>query len=131
MIRTAVFLFALLVTTTQAYATGGVYCDGTNDKSVGALLTVGRVPGFAVVRARFTAKDQDWDTLGEDGATPIVMVQRAMVGDLIVADFADPNVENIVVSLRVVRVENDVDVAAAGVISIPGVGVWPVACEIE
>ena len=56
---------------------------------------------------------------------------RAIVGDLIIADFADPNVENIVVALRVVRVENDVDVAAAGVISIPGVGVWPVACEIE
>ena len=66
-----------------------------------------------------------------DDAAPIVMVQRAIVGQLIVADFADPNVEKIVASLRVVQVENDIGVAAAGVLSIPGVGAWPVSCEIE
>lgn len=120
-----------MLTTSPALATGGVYCDGVNDESVSAYLTVGRVPGFAVVETRITAKGQTWQTRAEDGATPITLVQGAIVGDMIVADYADPNVEQILVSLRVVRAENDIDFAAGGVLSIPGVGAWPVACEID
>lgn len=133
MIRSALLSMALCawLAVPDAHAAGGVYCDGATDKSVGAYLTVGRVPGFAVVGARITANDQDWDLLGREGAAPITLAQGAVVGDLTVADFSDPGAERIVASLRVVRVENDIDVAAAGVLSIPGVGVWPVICEIE
>ncbi len=131
MIRATAFALATTLATSPALATGGVYCDGTHDDSVGAYLTVGRVPGFAVVGTRITAKGKAWDLHALDGAAPIVLVQGAIAGDLILADFADPNVERIVASLRVVRIENDIDVAAGGVLSIPGVGVWPVVCEID
>ncbi len=127
----AMLIFAVWISSSPALATGGVYCDGTSDDSVGAYLTVGRVPGFAVAEARITANDQSWDTSARDGAAPIVLVQGAIVGDLIVADFADPNVENVVVSLRDVRAENDHGFAAGGVLSIAGIGVWSVSCVID
>lgn len=120
-----------LVFTAPAHATGGVYCDGANGAKVGAYLTVGSVPGLAVVEARIHAGDQNWAMHGRDGGTEIVLLQGAVVGDMTIADFGDPNYENVVVSLRVLRGSIDIDYAAAGVLSIPGVGVWPVVCEIE
>ena len=51
MIRTTVFILAILFSASHAAATGGVYCDGADEDSVGAYLSVGRVPGFAVVNA--------------------------------------------------------------------------------
>ena len=131
MIRITVFILAILFTASQAAATGGVYCDGADEDSVGAYLSVGRVPGFAVVNAHITALERTWDTGGQEGAEPIVMAQGAIVGDLIVADFTDPNVEGIVASLRVVQIHNDTGMAAAGVLSMPGIGIWPVTCVLD
>ena len=127
----AALVLATFLGASPAFATGGVYCDGARDKDVGAFLTVGRVPGFAVVDAVITTKDRAWTIRAQDGAAPIVLVQGAVIGDLTVADFADPNVENIVASLRVVRADNEQGFAAAGVLSIPGVGAWPLVCEID
>lgn len=131
MIRAAFFAIPAILAALPAYATGGVYCEGVRDDKVAALLTVGRVPGFAVVEARLGAGDQDWAMHGRDGATEIVLLQGAVIGDLTIADFGDPNYENVVASLRVIRTETDEDVAAAGTLSIAGVGVWPVVCDIE
>lgn len=117
---------------TPANATGGVYCEGARDDKVAALLTVGRVPGFAVVEARIGAGDQDWAMHGRNGATPIVLLQGAVLGDLTIADFGDPNYEWVVASLRLVSGEDeDGLVVAGGVLSIADVGTWPVVCDIE
>lgn len=131
MIRAALIAAPTFFAAAPAHATGGVYCEGARDDKVAAFLTVGRVPGFAVVEARIGVGDQDWAMHGRDGATPIVLLQGAVIGDLTVADFGDENIENVVASLRVVHAENEEGYAAAGVLSIQGVGAWPVVCEIE
>lgn len=130
MIR-ATLIATIVFTAAPALATGGIYCDGAVDPTISAYLTVGRVPGFAVVGARIDAAGQAWDMNATDGATEIALAQGAVVGDLIVADFSDPNAEKIIVSLRVVHATNDVSAAAAGTLSIPGVGAWPMICEID
>lgn len=115
---------------TPAAATGGIYCDGVQDSSVAAELTVPRVPGFAVVAATFSTEDATWSTLPERG-TEITLAQAAVIGALIVADFADPNAMEIVVSLRLVRGDPALSSEAAGMLSIPGHGEWPVTCVLE
>ena len=130
LLATAITVSALQAT--PARATGGVYCEGARDEKIAVLLTVGRVPGFAVVEARIGAGDQDWAMHGRDGATEIVLLQGAVVGDQIIADFGDPNYENVVASLRLTQAEDEDGMSVAGgVLSIPGVGAWPVVCDIE
>ncbi|MEM0950250.1 MAG: hypothetical protein AAGK37_22865 [Pseudomonadota bacterium] len=129
--KLSVLAVAALCAAQPVFATGGIYCDGALDSSVGAYLTVGSAPGFPVVGARIATADRAWSMIAEDDAEQIEFVQGAITGAFIVADFADENVENIVVSLRLVRVENDTGVASAGVLSLPGVGAWPVVCEID
>lgn len=125
-------LTASAMMTTPALATGGVYCNGARNDDVAVLLTVGRVPGFAVVEARIGAGDKDWAMHGRDGAEEIVLLQAAIIGDLTVADFGDTNYEDVVASLRIVHAEDkDGLLVAGGVLSIPGVGAWPLVCEIE
>lgn len=131
-LRTVLLAAATCCAATPALATGGIYCDGARDDNVAAFLTVGRVPGLAVVEARIGVGDQDWAMHGRDGATPIVLLQGAVVGDLTVADFGDTNYENVVASLRLVSAEDeDGLLVAGGTLSIRGVGAWPVVCQIE
>ena len=131
MIRSAIATLLAILSATPAFATGGVYCDSPADTTVAVELTVGRVPGFAVVGARIAAGDRTWEMNPAGDATPIVRAQGAVWGELTLADFTDENAEEVLVSLRVVRAENDVDYAAAGTLSIPGTGAWPVVCEID
>lgn len=131
MIRTILFAATMICAAAPAMATGGIYCEGARDKDVSAYISLGRVPGFAALNARFTTKDKMWSTSEEPGSIPVEMTQGASFGQMVVADYVDPNYEQILVSLRVVSVSNDIDVAAGGVLSIPGVGVWPVVCEME
>jgi hypothetical protein len=132
MIRTLALGLALAISAaTGAHATGGIYCDGARDGTVGAFLTVGRTPGFAVVGARITVPGNAFDLNAIDGAAPMVLAQGAILGDLIAADFTDPNAERVVASLRIVRSAEGNDVAAAGTLHLPGVGAWPVVCEID
>ena len=128
----AAAIASALFTTTPAFATGGIYCDGAGNDSIGVLLTVGRVPGFAVVEARIGVGDKDWAMHGRDGAEEIVLLQGAVIGDQTIADFGDTNYERVVVSLRLVHAEDEHGLlVAGGVLSIPGTGAWPLVCQIE
>ena len=89
------------------------------------------MPGLALINARITAGQATWQIKGEGDATPIILAQGAHAGELFVADFADPNYEGIVASLRVVHASNETAEAAGGVLSIPGHGAWPVICMFE
>ncbi len=124
-------VIAAAFTAEPLLATGGIYCDGTSEDSVGAYLTVGRTAGFVVVGAHINAPDRSWSMLPDDSTQKIEFVQGAIAGDFVVADFADANIESIVVSLRLARIENEFGVVGAGVLSIPGIGTWPVACDFE
>ena len=131
MIKTHLLACTTIFVASSAFASGGVYCDGISDDSVGAYLTVGHVPGFAVVDSRIFAAGRSWSMSAKDGSKQIELVQGAIAGEFIVADFADSNVERIVASLRLVRIDNEIGATGAGVLSIPSVGAWPVVCEFE
>ncbi len=117
---------------TPAWATGGLHCTAPGDDSVEVSLTVGRVPGFAVVGAVFAAEGQAWSTPGiVPEATEIALAQAAFDADRIIVDYADTNIERIVAALRLVVTSTEDGQAAAGTLSIPGTGVWAVICEVE
>jgi len=130
-IKTYLLAFATIFAATSGLATGGIYCDGISEDSVSAYLTVGRVPGFAVVDTQIVAAGRAWSMSAQDSSEQIVLVQGAIAGEFIVADFADANVEEVVASLRLVRIESAFGAIASGVLSIPSVGAWPVVCESE
>lgn len=127
----AVITAAALFAAPPAWATGGLYCDGVTDKDVSIALTIGRVPGFAVVGALVTTKTKTWVMNHTAKGAPIAMAQGAVLSPWIVADFTDPNHEQILVSLRIAQMDTDDGRAAGGVLSIPGVGIWPVSCELD
>lgn len=128
--RMVLALLAALVST-PALATGGIYCNGADGAKVSAFLTVGRVPGLAVVGARIDIPGKAWSMIAADDADRIVLAQGAVIGDLTVADFSDPGAEQIQVSLRVLQARVQETSAAAGTLAVPGEGAWPLICEIE
>ena len=116
---------------TPALSSGGIYCDGVSDPSVSVHLTVGRVPGFPVVGATITAGDKAWGLPALEGREPVEFAQGAITGDFVIADFTDAGFEAIVASLRLAQADTGAGAVAAGILSIPGVGAWPVVCEID
>ncbi|MDN2568401.1 hypothetical protein N1F89_19425 [Aquibium sp. A9E412] len=120
---------ALAATAAPAAATGTISCAAPT-ASVTAELSIGRVPGLAVVGARITAEGQTWSIEGNK-ATPIVVAQAFTDGRLYQVDFADANVEAIVAELRLSRADERRDAAMAGTLRLPGLGAWPVVCVGE
>lgn len=123
------FTGGALMAAQAAFATSGIFCTGTSEPDVSAFLAVGSVAGFGVFSAEFDTPDGAWSTQAEEEAQKIEMVQGASEGVLVIADFADANFEEIIISLRLIRVENDMGVVGAGVLSLPGGNAWPVQCD--
>ena len=119
-----------------AHATGTIECSATNGASVSAFLLIGRLPVLNVLQATFEADGSVWST-GTNGdiatippgSTPVRFGQGIQTDDRVIADFTDPNVEEVVVSLRLFRAFEDKGGAEAGILHIHGTGVWPVSCE--
>lgn len=78
MIRSAIAAMLAVLVATPAFATGGVYCDSPEDPGVSIELTVGRVPGFAVVGARIATDDRLWEISPSGDAMPIALGQGAV-----------------------------------------------------
>jgi hypothetical protein len=114
-----------------AWATGGLYCTSPADTSVEVSLTVGRVPGFAVVGARIAAGDTLWTMPGLGEGVEIVRSQASFADGHIVVDFTDPDVIQSLIELRLVAVLADETSVVAGSLWIHEVGHWPVICELE
>ncbi|MEO0820492.1 MAG: hypothetical protein AAF074_08705 [Pseudomonadota bacterium] len=129
--RLAPTVLVAALAASPAHATGGLYCSAATDDTVAANLTLGRVTGFSIVGARITAAGRTWSMHAAEDETPITVAQGAMIAGIAAADFADSNVEEILVSLRVISTETESVTAAAGVLAIPGLGAWPVICEFE
>lgn len=115
-----------------AAATGTIFCDGATDNSVAVQIGIGRVPVLAVLNARIAAGSAVYanDVEATPGAVPIVFGQGVFDEDRLRVDFTDPNVERIVVSLRIERAFEGKSGAEAGVLRIDGEGAWAVVCEI-
>lgn len=132
MIRALTLALCAVLGTSPALATSGIYCEGVRTDSVGVTLTVGRVPGLAVVGAVIEADGRTWQYQQPvAGADEITLAQATQIGALIVVDFTDAGHELSVASLRIVTAASAEDVSAAGVLSIAGIGTWPLVCDVD
>ena len=129
----AIIAMLTAMTGTPALATGGLYCGSPIDPSVEASLTIGRVPGFAVVGAIIGAGDKVWTMPGGlvPGAGEIVLAQGSNDGTWIIADFADADVSQILIKLRLAVSMVEDSSVVAGSLWIQESGHWPVVCELE
>ena len=95
---------ALLVTSlpSPAFASGGVWCEGEiDDEKFDINISTGRSHILAVLNAQVSLGSKEWATQPANGETEIVFGQGMIEGTKFAADFADPNFEVILFSLRV------------------------------
>ncbi len=111
-----------------AYATGTIACDATDGSGAAVMIGVGRLPILAVISAFVAAEGQDWSLDGSYG-TQISVGQGFMDDERVLVDFVDTNVEEVLISLRLFRSIEGKSYAEAGVLTIAGVGSYPVMCE--
>lgn len=122
-------MLALFPVSAPAWATGTVACKAPG-AAVSAELSIGHVPGLAVIGARLEADGRRWAT-DAGSSTPIALAQAFTDGTLYWIDFADGNVEEMVAELRLARADEGRQAAMAGTLRIAGIGAWPVVCMSE
>lgn len=112
-----------------AYATGTIYCQAPeNDASV--TLTIGSVPGLAVVGAVIDADGRTWQyQQAIPDVEEVAVSQAAQIGPLTAVDFVDENYERRVLSIRIVTAEEGDLPASAGVLTVHGAGSWAMICS--
>ena len=127
----AVVCASLAMTATPALATATIFCDGVEDDSVSLSIGVGRVPVLAVLNVLIEADGTLYanDTTAHPDATPIIFGQGYTDANRVRIDFTDPNVEEILISLRLERAFEDKAGAEAGILRVIGVGAYAVVCE--
>ncbi|HUE47259.1 MAG TPA: hypothetical protein VMO81_13495 [Aestuariivirgaceae bacterium] len=108
-----------------ASATGTVDCEAA-DGAASLTLTIGSLPVLGVVHMEVTAGDRTWSTGSSDDAISVGQAFRD--GERWLIDATDPNVEGIVVEVRLNQAIEEGDVALAGTLKIPGTGAWAVTC---
>jgi len=122
----AALAFAFLAT--PARATQSIVCEGTGGSDTSVDVLIGSLPVLGVLTARIEAGGQMWSTEEEKGATLITFGQGARFGDRTIMDFTDPNIEGIVISVRLQSATVGSDTIEVGTLTIPGVGVWGLTC---
>jgi hypothetical protein len=124
----AATLVASLYLSEPAYATGEIFCEATDGSNASIDVEIGHVPVLAVLGATATDGVETWSTHDIENARPIVLGQGFMDDRQVLVDFTDPNVEGIVVSLRLFHMSSEKSYAEAGVLWFDGVSVFPVQC---
>lgn len=119
---------ALLCLSGPAHATGEIFCEAMDGSNASIDIAVGHVPVLAVLGATATDGTDTWSTREIENARPMILGQGFMDDRQVLVDFTDPNVEGVIVSLRLVHMSGEKSFAEAGVLSIEGSGVFPVQC---
>ena len=115
---TGLTLLAGLALATPAAASGAIVCDG--EAGVFAHLATGRLPVLRIIGAYVEAGGSAWSTGPERGdGTPFVAGQGFADNQRVLVDFTDPNIESILVSLRL-RFDGDEDQPMTGVLTAAG-----------
>ena len=124
----ATLLVALFVFPAPAHASGDIICDATDGSGASISIGVGHLPVLHVLSAQVTDGAMTWSTNATGDDRPIVFGQGFADDRQILVDFTDPNVERVVISLRLFQASGDKDYAEAGVLSFDGVSAFPVQC---
>jgi hypothetical protein len=120
---------ALLMSSGVSHATGEIICDATDGSGASINVSIGRLPVLAILSATATDGANVWSTNATGGETSIVAGQGFMDDRQVLIDFTDPNIEQVLVSLRLFQASGDKSYAEAGVLSFGGVSAFPVQCE--
>ena len=117
-------LAASLALAAPAAASGGLICAG---EGVSADLATGSLPVLQVIGAYVEVGDRAWSTGPDRGeGIPIVVGQAFADGQQVLIDFTDPNIETILVSLRL-RFGGSEDLPLSGTLMVENVA-YPVQC---
>lgn len=125
--RAAALLPLLIATATPAAATGGITCSSPDD-AASVEITIGHVPGLAVVGASIGVGERNW-AINLSGEQALTVSQAFTTGGHYWIDFADEIVNEIVAELRLHRVDEGSDIGFGGTMRMPGVGAWTLACS--
>jgi len=127
---TTLTLLAMLVAAaTPASATATLACVGVDDPQVHVTLTLGSVPVFAIVNATIETPSGTYAMLPEAEHTEIIVGQAFGTPDGLSVDFADPNVQEILVTLRTMQAYRDRQAAHVGLLVVDDRDVHAIACE--
>lgn len=123
---------ALLVATFSqadpALASGDIICDATNGSGAWISIGVGHLPVLHVLNAQASDGVTHWSTTPSGDERAMIFGQGFSDDNQVLVDFTDPNVEGVVISLRLFQVSGDKSYAEAGVLSFEGVSAFPVHC---
>lgn len=113
---------------TNANATGDISCNGVDGSDATIEFNFGLLPVLNILGASVSAGGDVWSTRPGKGETEIIVGQAAETGNMLIADFTDPNVEQVLVSLRLLSAEQDGDFVRAGTLTIKDHGAHAVVC---
>ncbi|MEZ5809922.1 MAG: hypothetical protein R3D45_00780 [Rhizobiaceae bacterium] len=113
---------------TTAHATGDISCQGVDGSDASVDLNIGSLPVLQILNATIATGGQVWATQPGKGDTEIIVGQAAETGNMLIADFTDPNIVDIVASLRLFSATEGGDFVRAGTLTIMGHGAHAVSC---
>ncbi|MBO6719737.1 MAG: hypothetical protein JJ913_17420 [Rhizobiaceae bacterium] len=109
-----------------AGATGGISCSAPDDAAI-VEITIGHVPGLAIVGARIDIGDRSW-AMNLPGGQAIAVGQAFASDGHYWIDFVDEAVIETVAELRLHRVDEGLDTGFGGTMRMPGIGAWTLLC---
>jgi hypothetical protein len=119
-------LLASLATAAPAHASGGFLCEG---ESVSLNIATGRLMVLNVLGAYVEAGDRAWSTGPERGeGTPIIVGQAFGDDEQVLVDFTDPNIESILISVRLRFTGEDEDWPLSGTMTAEGTS-YAIRCD--
>lgn len=93
--------FILTLSSSVAHATGGVYCTGQDNPGVTIGVSMGRLPILAVLSGQASDGKRTYATQPEGDDVPIAFGQGMIEPERVAIDFTDPNIERVLISLRI------------------------------
>lgn len=111
-----------------ARASGDIICEATDGSGASITIGVGHLPVLHVLSAQATDGQSFWSTAPSGDDIPIIFGQGFVDERQVLIDFTDPNVERVVVSLRLFQLSGGDDYAEAGVLAFAEKSAFPVQC---
>ncbi|MEP1354317.1 MAG: hypothetical protein ABJX32_19615 [Tateyamaria sp.] len=129
MIRTLVLALVVSISASPSLATFVVSCEAPDGSDAAVAFGFGSTPGLAIFSATIHADGTDWSMTEAEGAMPIVLAQGASEGRYTLLDFADPDHNRVIASVRLISAAEGDGQITVGTLKIPDVGVFPLICE--
>ena len=120
---------AVLFATMAAHATVSISCHGIDDDTVSADIGFGTLPVLNVISAYVTAGGERFSLNPQGGETKIIVGDAAFLDDGLIARFTDPNVERVLVELRILSKSEAKSDTSVGILTLPGNAAYGLTCE--